>query len=67
MFYFILITIFIIGISLVYSGNQTLTQEVRTNMAPEDIEQIHNELANRKYVGQIILLSLAIILMLYFA
>jgi hypothetical protein len=67
MFYFILVTIFIIGISLVYSGNQTLTQEVRTNMPPEDIEQIHNELANRKYVGQIILVSLGIILMLYYA
>ncbi len=67
MFYFILSVIFIIGISLVYSGNQTLTQEVRTNMAPEDIEQIHNELANRKHVGQIILVSLGIILMFYFA
>jgi len=67
MFYFICSVIFILGVSLVYSGSQTLTQEVRTNMAPEDIEQIHGELANRKYVGQIILVCLGIILMFYYA
>lgn len=67
MFYFILAVIFILGVSLVYSGSQTLTQEVKTNMAPENIEQIHEELANRKYIGQIILVCLGIILMVLYA
>jgi hypothetical protein len=65
MLYFILSIIFVIGFGLVISGSQTLTKEVRTNMAPEDIELIMEELAVRKQVGQLILLSVAIILIFY--
>ena len=65
MLYFIISIIFIIGFGLVISGSQTLTKEVRTNMAPEDIELIMEELAVRKQVGQLILLSVAIILIFY--
>jgi hypothetical protein len=65
MLYFIISFIFLIGFGLVISGSQTLTKEVRTNMAPEDIELIMEELAVRKQVGQLILLSVAIILIFY--
>lgn len=65
MLYFIISIIFVIGFGLVISGSQTLTKEVRTNMAPEDIELIMEELAVRKQVGQLILLSVAIILIFY--
>lgn len=65
MLYFVILIIFIIGFSLVISGSQQLTKEVRTNMAPEDIELIMEELAARKQVGQLILLSVAIILLFY--
>lgn len=67
MLYFVIIVIFLLGLSLVISGSQQLTKEVRTNMAPEDIELIMEELANRKHVGQIILVSVAIICMFYLA
>ena len=65
MFYFVLSTIFVIGMGLIISGSQSLTKEVRTNLAPEDIELITEELAMRKQVGQLILLSLAIIILFY--
>jgi hypothetical protein len=65
MLYFIISIIFVIGFGLIISGSQTLTKEVRTNMAPEDIELIMEELAVRKQVGQLILLSVAIILIFY--
>jgi len=61
MFYFILLVIFLIGIGLIISGSQSLTKEVRTNMAPEDIEVITTELASRKQFGQLILVSLGIV------
>lgn len=67
MLYFVIIVIFLLGVSLVVSGSQQLTKEVRTNMAPEDIELIMEELTNRKHVGQIILVSVAIICMFYLA
>lgn len=67
MLYFTIVVIFLIGFCLIVSGSQQLTKEVRTNMAPEDIELIMEELANRKYVGQIILVSVAIICMFYLA
>ena len=67
MLYFVIIVIFLLGVSLVVSGSQQLTKEVRTNMAPEDIELIMEELANRKHIGQIILVSVAIICMFYLA
>lgn len=66
MLYFVLTIIFIIGLSLVISGSQSLTKEVRTNMAPEDIELITEELAQRKQVGLLILLSVAIIVELFY-
>ena len=65
MFYFLYIALILFGIGFVISGSQKLTQEVKTNMAPEDIEMITNELTNRKYVGQIILVTLAIIFIFY--
>jgi len=65
MFYFLYIALMLFGIGFVISGSQKLTQEVKTNMAPEDIEMITNELTNRKYVGQIILVTLAIIFIFY--
>ena len=67
MYYFVLSALFLLGLVLVISGNQTLTQEVRANLAPEDIETIHNELLSRKHVGQLILVSLCIILMFHLA
>lgn len=65
MFYFLYIALMLFGIGFVISGSQKLTQEVKTNMAPEEIEMITNELTNRKYVGQIILVTLAIIFIFY--
>lgn len=65
MFYFLYIALILFGIGFVISGSQKLTQEVKTNMAPEEIEMITNELTNRKYVGQIILVTLAIIFIFY--
>lgn len=65
MLYFILLIIMLFGIGFVISGSQKLTQEVRTNMAPEDIEMLTNELTNRKHIGQVILVTLAIIFMFY--
>ena len=65
MFYFLYIALTLFGIGFVISGSQKLTQEVKTNMAPEEIEMITNELTNRKYVGQIILVTLAIIFIFY--
>jgi len=67
MYYFVLFIIFVLGFGLVISGSQSLTKEVRTNMAPEDIELITEELAVRKQVGQLILLSLAIIILFHIA
>lgn len=67
MLYFVIIVIFLLGVSLVVSGSQQLTKEVRTNMAPEDIELIMEELTSRKHIGQIILVSVAIICMFYLA
>jgi len=66
MLYFVLTIIFIIGLSLIISGSQSLTKEVRTNMAPEDIELITQELTRRKQVGLLILLTLAIIVELFY-
>lgn len=67
MYYFVLTIIFLLGIGFIISGSQTLTKEVRTNMPPEDIEMIYNELLNRKHIGQLILVSLAIILVFHLA
>lgn len=65
MAYFVIVVLFLFGLGLSISGSQQLSKDVRTNMAPEDIELITNELTNRKYVGQIILVSVAIILMFH--
>ena len=67
MYYFVLTILFLLGIGFIISGSQTLTKEVRTNMPPEDIEMIYNELLNRKHIGQLILVSLAIILVFHLA
>lgn len=65
MLYFIYSVIFILGIGLIVSGNQTVNQQVKTSLPPEDLETIYNELKTRKTVGQIILVSLATVLVFY--
>lgn len=51
----------IVGIALVYGlyfyfhGRQELSNEVRKNWPPQDIEQYHLERNQEKYFGQIIL------------
>lgn len=65
MFMFTLIVVFLFGLGLLISGNQQLTKDVRTNMSPENIESITEELHSRKIVGQIILVTLAIVFMFY--
>lgn len=67
MYYFVLSFLFLLGLGFIISGSQSLTKEVRTNMPPEDIEMIYNELLTRKHVGQLILVSLAIILVFHLA
>lgn len=65
MFMFTLIVVFLFGLGLLISGNQQLTKDVRANMSPENIESITEELHSRKIVGQIILVTLAIVFMFY--
>lgn len=65
MYIFIFVFLFITGVGLIVSGSQTLNQQVKTSLPPDDIELIHNELLNRKQVGQILLVTLAIVFMIY--
>jgi len=65
MLYFLYIAIFVTGLGLIVSGNQSLTQQVKTSLPPEDLETINNELKNRKTVGQIMLVTLATVLVFY--
>jgi len=65
MYIFIFVFLFITGVGLIVSGSQTLNQQVKTSLPPDDIELIHNELLNRKQVGQILLVTLAIVFMFY--
>lgn len=65
MLIFIFVFLFILGVGLIVSGSQTLTQQVKTSLPPEDLEFINSELLTRKHTGQIILVSLAIVFMFY--
>ena len=65
MYIFIFVLLFITGFGLIVSGSQTLNQQVKTSLPPDDIELIHNELLTRKQVGQILLVTLAIVFMFY--
>lgn len=65
MYIFIFVFLFITGVGLIVSGSQTLNQQVKTSLPPDDIELIHNELLTRKQVGQILLVTLAIVFMFY--
>lgn len=65
MLYFVYFILLISGLGLIISGNQSLTQQVKTSLPPEDLENIYNELKTRKIIGQIILVKLSFILMFY--
>ena len=57
MYFAALVTIFFVyGIIIWASSQAELTPEVRKNMAPEDIETIHEELQWRRHVGLLMIL-----------
>jgi len=62
MFYFLTLLILIFGIVFYIVGNQTISKEVRTSWAPQNIEMLQEQLANQKQVGQLLLLIFSFIL-----
>lgn len=53
---FFTVLIFIAGLSSWISGLSEMTADVRKNMPPEDIESIYEELKQRRYWGQLLML-----------
>jgi hypothetical protein len=53
---FFTVLIFISGLSSWISGTAEMTPEVRKNLPPEDIESIHEELKQRRYWGQLLMI-----------
>ena len=52
---FFTLLIFIAGLSSWISGTAEMTPEVRKNLPPEDIETIYEELKQRRYWGQLLM------------
>lgn len=64
MIYFILF-LFVVGFIVLMSSRHTISNELRTSLSPYEIEMIDEELKNRKYVGQIILIVACSITVVY--
>ena len=62
--YFTLLT-FLAGFSSWVSGNAELTADVRKNLPPEDIEQIHEELKHRRNWGLLLMVIAMFPVMIY--
>ena len=62
---FFTLLIFIAGLSSWISGNAEITPEVRKNLPPEDIESIHEELKQRRYWGQLLMVLAMFPVMIY--
>ena len=62
----------IVGIATIYglyfliNGSQTMAKEVRQSWAPQDIEMWQAERDQERYIGQIILVLVAICCMFFF-
>jgi hypothetical protein len=57
--------IFIAGLSSWISGNAEMTADVRKNLPPEDIESIYEELKQRRYWGQLLMVLAMFPVMIY--
>ena len=64
MIYFILF-LFVVGFIVYMSSRHTLSNEMRNSLSPHEIEMIDEELKNRKYIGQIILIVACSITVVY--
>ena len=62
---FFTVLIFISGLSSWISGTAEMTPEVRKNLPPEDIESIHEELKQRRYWGQLLMIISMFPVMIY--
>jgi len=51
------------GLYFLINGGQEMSNEVRQNWAPQDIEMWQEERNKEKYIGQIILVAMAMYLM----
>lgn len=63
--YYITILIFICGAIFWISSTTKLTDEVRKNLPPEDIEAIYTELQSRKYWGLLLIVIAMFPTMIY--
>lgn len=59
----IISTLTLYGLYFLINGSQEMTKEVRQNWAPQDIEMWQEERNQEKYIGQIILVSMALYFM----
>lgn len=62
---FFTVLMFISGLSSWISGQSELTPEVRKNLPPEDIETIYEELKQRRYWGQLLMVLAMFPVMIY--
>ena len=62
---FFILLIFISGLTSYISSLTELTPEVRKNMPPEDIETIYEELKQRRYWGQLLMVLAMFPVMIY--
>ena len=56
-----------LGVSLWISGNSSIPGEVRNSLGPDQLEVIREDLALRKHLGQLLLISLAAMILLWLA
>jgi len=59
----IIATLTLYGLYFLINGSQEMSKEVRQNWAPQDIEMWQEERNKEKYIGQIILVAMAMYLM----
>ena len=62
---FFTLLIFTAGLSSWVSGNTEMTADVRKNLPPEDIEQIYEELKQRRHWGQLLMVLSMFPVMIY--
>lgn len=53
---FLTVLVFIMGLISYFSGTAELSADVRINLSPRDIEQIHQELQGRRQWGIFLML-----------
>jgi len=62
---YLVLFLFIVGLIIFISSNHEITKELRSSLSPYEIEMIDEELKNRKYVGQVIILLACFITVFY--